>query len=633
MSELEKKITEAAQAYYSTGKSELSDDEFDVLVDELRKTNPDSPVLKKVGWGYDVNIDTTPGEKYPHKYGEAGSLEKCRTWNEIKPQFKNTEVDISLKLDGLSVVLYYKNGNLYQALTRGNGEIGIDITDKVHFIAKYVSDIDCKFTGAVRGEIVMSFKNFERYKILHNDAKNPRNVAAGLINKKEVSDELNLLDIVVYSVVGYEGNDRFKYIWQVRNWLRFWFRYVAPNDEYIFDEISYMDVFCNFKEKWSAKFPSDGLVITTQELKQNGFAIIQESQAFKFKSETAQSKVLEIEWNMSKTGYAVPRVRIEPVQLAGTTVQHCTGYNAQYIKENQLGVGSIVQVEKRGEIIPNINEVIAISGSYELPKFCPDCHSELQWDGVNLKCVNPNCSNATIQDTMIWTNELAPIDNLGELLKEKFFIEVYGEVPAIESLMQNKPVAYQNSYEGTQGYRMKQMFDKLFDIESFELVTAIKALNIPRFGDVNAAKLAKFPDYVHKLLNLAVDGSCADGISAAILESELSYAVGNANTKSLFSNLDKVARLRFIESRIDWSGSEISVESKGKVAVTGKLSVKRADFEKELISAGYIPADIAKDTKFLITDNPDSSSSKNKKANAWGIVKITEQEFREKYLR
>ncbi len=643
MSELEKKITEAAQAYYSTGKSELSDDEFDTLVDELRTTNPDSPILKQVGWGYDVEDDNTPGKKYPHKYGKAGSLEKCRTWDEIKSQFKHTVIDVSAKLDGLSVVLYYESGKLVQALTRGDGYIGIDITDKIrHIMGGTITDTS--FIGGVRGEILMTNEAFEKFQKSHPEAKNPRNSAAGLINGKEITEDFKYLTVVTYSVVGGKipngfGAPPIVDIAFVRIWLANNFLHTAPHLSVLITRDAVNLDFKSLKEQWSEEYPIDGLVLTSRLVQSDGDKLIQDSIAFKFKSETARAKVLEVEWNMSKTGYAVPRVRIEPVQLAGTKVQYCTGYNAQYIKDNQLGVGSIVEVEKRGEIIPNINKIVAISGSYELPKFCPYCHSELKWNGVHLQCVNPNCRNTTVQDTMIWTNELAPVDGLAETLKEKLFINVFGEVPTVEKLMSSDAscdfviISQGRIYGKTQLTKFYTMLKCLNTCENISLVTAIRALNIPRFGDVNAAKLAQYPDYVHELLNLSIDGSCADGLKAANLESELTYAVGKANTESLFANLDKITRLRFIESRIDWSVPTEDAELRGKVAITGKLSVKRADFEKELIAAGYTPADIAKDTKFLITDNPDSSSSKNKKANAWGIVKIRESEFREKYLK
>lgn len=648
MTELEEKIQKAAQAYYTDGSSELSDDEFDRLVEQLRIENPESPLLKKTGWGYSVESDSTHGMKYKHRYGIAGSLEKCRTWEEVKPIFRDQFVDISLKLDGISVLLYYRDGKLYQALTRGDGEVGIDITDKVLEIGiltdttKYTA-YPCisgngdrtHFTGAVRGEIVMSFSNFDKYKELHPEAKNPRNATAGIINKKFVeSAELKLLDIVVYSIVGCESVlTDVNCIWHIRDWLKHYFTHTAPSCSYQLSEQTMLDDFAAIREDWSDKYPSDGLVITLSTLKHNGFAVIQESQAFKFKAETAQTEVIEVEWNMSKTGYAVPKVRLKPVFLSGTTVQYCTGYNAKYIKDNNIAVGSLVEIEKHGEIIPTINKVIAESDMAELPKFCPHCQTELQWEGVHLKCMNPQCSNSNTKDTLIWTGVLAPVDMLGDSLKQTFFMEIYGEVPTIETLMHDRTNAYSNAAEGTQVHRMRKMFDSLFGNDKISLVDAIKALNIPRFGDINASKLAEYPNEVRELLQIACDGSCADGMKALKLFNTLTAYIGSANSMALQSNMDKITRLRFIQKRIDWSKPKKDESSFGKVAITGKLSVKRADFEKELLSVGFTPADIGKDTKFLITDDPNSSSSKNKKADKWNIPKITEQEFRERYLK
>lgn len=638
MTELELKIKEAAQKYYTDGSSDLTDAEFDELVDQLRKENPESELLKRTGWGYSITNDTTPGKKYLHRYGEAGSLEKCRTWDEIRPEYKSNPIDISAKLDGLSVVLYYKDGVLDQALTRGDGRVGIDITDKIKVILGD-SIPDKAFTGGVRGEILITNDSFKEFQKIHPEAKNPRNSAAGLINGKEITDDFKYLNVVVYSVVGADSwypEGAMIPMSKVRKWLRSNFRLTAPNMSTIhIDSITFLENFDKLRAMWSKTYPIDGLVLTLNHARyEPGNCVIQQSQAFKFKSETAFTEVLEVEWNMSKTGYAVPRVRVEPVQLAGTTVQYCTGYNAKYILDNNLDVGAIVEIEKRGEIIPNINNVVAVAHHAYLPKFCPCCSCELQWEGVHLACKNPCCGNSVSKDTMIWTNVLAPVDNLGESLKEKFFTEMYSDVPTIEDLMSNEPTAYQNAPYGSQAYRMKLMFDKLFGDEAIKLTDAIKALNIPRFGDVNADNLSQYPEHVKSLMELACDGSCADGMKLLSLFNDLMVKIGVANTKSLERNMDKIARLSFIQKRIDWSTPTVESvsESKGKVAITGKLSVKRSEFERELKAAGYTPAEISKDTKFLITDNPDSLSSKNKKADAWGIVKITEREFRQKYM-
>ena len=467
MTELEKKLQAASQAYYTNGSSDLSDDEFDKLVEQVRTEQPDSELLKKIGWGYEVDKDTTPGEKCKHKYGKAGSLTKAYSWTELGDGFKNHKVDISAKLDGLSVVLYYEQGELVQALTRGDGITGIDITDKARYIiGTHIPDNE--FTGAVRGEILMSHENFKKYKNTHPDAKNARNTSAGLINGKTITTDFMFLDIIPYSIVGMEWDTLMRLTANhsevtmdvVRNWLHINFKKSISYTSMILNNT---DELSGLFECWSEEYPIDGLVISEYYIRFIDAVPNQIAQAYKFKSEAAQVKVVNVEWNMSKNRLAIPRVQVEPVELVGTTVQYCTGYNAKYILDNNIGVGAIVEVEKHGEIIPNINKVVAISNKAELPAFCPYCNCELQWHGVHLECTNPNCENTTIKDTMIWTNIIAPIDNLGELLKEKFFVEWFGSVPTIEVLMRDKLPTYAFAYavKGSQAHRMRCMLDSL----------------------------------------------------------------------------------------------------------------------------------------------------------------------------
>jgi len=360
MTDLEKKIQAAAQAYYSTGKSELTDGDFDALVEQLRKENPDAELLKQVGWGYSVDGDTTPGEKYPHKYGKAGSLDKARTWKEIPDHYKysdNGEVDVSAKLDGLSVVLYYTKGRLIQALTRGDGKIGVDITGKIRFLIGG-GITDDTFSGAVRGEIIMSVARFKEYQKLHPDAKNPRNTAVGLINSKSVStDELDFLDVVVYSIVGDENVSRI-FIRPI-SWLNDNFKYAAPRDFVILKESDYLGKLETLRNKWSEIYPIDGVVLTHGvAVDYEKFAIGYDQIAFKFAAESAETEVVDIEWNMSKTRYAIPRVRIKKVNISGTDVDWATGNNAEYITKNGIGIGAVVSVSKHGEIIPQIDEIL-----------------------------------------------------------------------------------------------------------------------------------------------------------------------------------------------------------------------------------------------------------------------------------
>lgn len=373
--ELERRIKENAQKYYQDGSQELSDEEFDNLVDELKAKDPNSEVLK-VGWGYDPNNDTTPGSKVKHRYGVVGSLTKVHNWNELDKNLSYNLVIASLKLDGISVVLYYENGVMTQAVTRGNGYIGVDITEKCNYILtkrygrRHV--IDKKFTGAIRGEILMSYSSFEKYSETHTEAKNPRNTTAGIINSKDVEPEdLLFLDIYVYKIVGREmfmdrtssySDANTTYI-DVLSFLSKNFERVVPYTSVILEELTIDDCMKSLKDEWYGTVPADGIVIANNRLIEipielSKVAIEYSSQAYKFEAETKLAKVEEVEWSMSKTGYMIPRVRIEPTQLSGTTVRYASGFNAAFIKDNNIGPGAIIKVEKANEIIPNIVAVL-----------------------------------------------------------------------------------------------------------------------------------------------------------------------------------------------------------------------------------------------------------------------------------
>lgn len=633
MTELELRIKDAAQKYYTDGSSPLTDAEFDALVDELKATNPDSELLK-TGWGYDVKVDSTPGQKVKHKYGRAGSLEKCHNWKELKDSFKYTDVDISLKLDGISCVLYFDHSKLKQALTRGDGDVGIDITDKVSKIFPTVITSESNFTGAVRGELLMTFQNFEKFSAIHPEAKNPRNSTAGIINAKEWKDDIQYISLVVYTIVGEESEPTYLETGDMRVRLceMFGIENVVPclTTEVALSEDNFMKIMNDCRDNWYGRmYPADGLVITQPEYTyhSNG-EITYNACAFKFPAESKEVEVQEVLWEMSKTRYAIPKLRINTVQLSGTNVSFCTGFNAEWIKENGIGKGAIVEVQKSGEIIPVVTKVIN-PAEPDLIDTCPVCGSKLEWNGVHLQCNNPLCSNAITQDTLIWIKNIAPKDGLGDLLILKMLEllitqKVIHDI-RIESVMECDAILSSDT-ESAQKNLFAEMWNDLHN-KKIEMVNALLALNIPRIGGITALKLSMYPDVIDRLVN---DWRNETRMSEETY-SILSKTIGVANADAIDDNFWKISRLEFVRDRI--SGSVTSnVENKGKVAITGKLSVKRSDFEAELRKHGYTPGDISKDSKFLITDSPNSSSSKNAKADAWGIKKITEQEFRALYL-
>lgn len=626
LSELELKIQDYAQRYYTDGSSPISDDEFDALIAELKETNPNS-VLFTTGWGYDVHKDYTPGAKVAHKYGLIGSLDKCRTLKEIGKDFLNCTLYASLKLDGMSVVLHYRRGNLVRALTRGDGAVGIDITDKVSVIEPRLLHInDTQFTGAVRGEIVMTYTAFKAYQEIEPEAKNARNTTVGLISKSEVSNSLKYLDIVVYSIVADENRlSTVTAMSEVYDFLEANFTNVVNHTCIALKPMmnTWQYRLQDLKKAWYGVYPADGIVLNQPEVRLNNIGYVTYTgKAYKFPAESKQTTVADVKWQMSRLNTLVPVVEIPPIELSGATVTFVTGYHASYIEENGIGPGAIIEVTRSGEVIPKIISVIK-PAPVKLPVTCPVCGSALS-KGVTLRCNNPNCSNQTIQDTLTWLKLLSPEDGLGDTLILKYIKELYSE-PSIESLM-SEPNAILNLSSQGQAGLMLAMLSRLYSLDyKFRLSQALQALNIPRVGQITAEKLSEYPELIRKTLSKN-ELDYQDILT-------LSNVVGQATVNAIQDNFEKWLRLNLIIDKIYWDTPTYTAKiDLGKVAITGKLSVKRSDFEAELKSAGYAVGDITKDTKFLITDDPNSLSSKNLKADKLGITKITEAEFRDKYL-
>jgi DNA ligase (NAD+) len=352
-------IKENAREYYTTGEQKLSDEVFDALVEKVKESNPDSDVLDSTGWGYKPDsID-----KIKHKYCHVGSLSKVKTVADLLHKLNTEYVNVSAKLDGISCVLYFKQGKLDKALTRGDGTYGIDITNKLHYVKGFTYEIvDKTFTGAVRGEIFMTPMDYNKFKLKYPDAKNARNSTAGLINSNEDTvspEDYGFMSLYVYTVVASEKQMSLDVTntYTLYKWLELNFDFVAPHTEININE----NAFLKLKEEYENQVTIDGLVITDTVV-----AFDEQSKCFnynqvawKFQDEVKIAVVKCIEWTMSKHNAYIPVVVFEePIELEGTQVQRATGYNAKWIKDMKIVSGSIVAVRKANMIIPQIIEVI-----------------------------------------------------------------------------------------------------------------------------------------------------------------------------------------------------------------------------------------------------------------------------------
>lgn len=367
MTDLEKKIQIAAQKYYTDGTSNYTDEEFDALVEQLKIEQPDS-ILFRVGWGYDVASDNTPGVKREHKYTTIGSLDKCHNMKELGKDFVGCSLDASTKLDGLSIVLYYENSLLKYALTRGDSFIGVDVTDKVLKIQPKFAKTLLPFTGAIRGECLMSFDNFEKFKQIHPEAKNPRNSTAGLINGKDVLDDLPYLDIVLYTLV-HEDIENDDEAMSSVGWTREYISRLFGEDESLI--VPYTTIYLKagksdedllqqmmeLREELYRQYPADGIVLSHCSIGCKEGTYVYNAKAFKFPAESKVTKIIDVEWNMSKTKNCVPRILLEPIELSGTTVQACAGYHAKFVLKYKLKRGTLIKIRRSGEVIPQILEI------------------------------------------------------------------------------------------------------------------------------------------------------------------------------------------------------------------------------------------------------------------------------------
>lgn len=626
ITKLEAQIKNYAQEYYE-GHPTISDTEFDGLIDKLTEINPESEILTTVGWGYDIN--KVSGTKVNHKYQKVGSLSKIHKMSETT--LVPGEYVLSAKLDGLSVVLYYHRGILTRAVTRGNGDIGIDVTDKLLRILKHSANSIEEFSGAIRGELVINKDNWSKICQNHDEewvkSHNARNYAAGIINRNEITDELDYVNVVVYNVIGCDSlvHDGVRQSY-ILSFLEDHFENVVPY--YVADYTDINDEYLkSIRLKFAEKYPIDGVVITEGYVAYDEYSkAFRYSQiAYKFEAEKAITRVRGISWKLTRTHKLVPTVLLDTVSISGTNVKRATGYNAKYINDNKIDIGSEVEIMKSGEIIPKITCVISESRNFHLPDVCPVCGRALSWNGVDLVCTNETCSNVDFRDLQVWMTTLGSIDGLGWTLMEKFLDEA--NIESIDDLYKY-PIEF-DTKNSKQRELFKKSLKKIYS-DSVDSVDALCALNIKRLGRASASKIASCEGLLDSMLrctNPDYPTTMNSTDSAIELENKLAKVVGQATAKAIVNDFDRVKYLNYVADRLVVSKPN-NDNNLIKVCITGKLSCPRKDFEVYLKQHGYVNAAISKDTKFLVTDNPDSGSSKNKMADKLGIQKITESEFR-----
>lgn len=635
-------LNKASEAYYNEDREIMSNFEYDKLYDELLDLENK----------YDIHLENSPTKnvgievatilpKVRHEKPML-SLDKTKDREALKDWLSDKEGVLSYKLDGLTIVLTYDNGKLTRGVTRGNGEIGEDITNNCKIIKNLPTKINIKGHLVIRGEAIITYTDFNE--INENIAegeekfKNPRNLCSGAIRNldpKVTRDRK--VKVIIFSLVEYDGDEKEKVNKTFTSQMDFLddlgFETVTRkrvNNNNILDTIDWYA-----KDVVSEDFPSDGLVLMYDDI-EYGKSLGSTSKfprnaiAFKWQDEIAKTKLLDIEWSPSRTGLINPVAIFEPVELEGTIVKRASLHNVSIVEELKLGIGDTISVYKANMIIPQVESNDTKSNNYKLPDKCPACNSKLiinNNDGVKtLVCENPDCP---IKHTKSFENFVS-----------RNCMNIEGiSIATIETFIK---AGFVKKFSDL--YKLEKYKDKIIDIEGFgeksyeNIITAINksketdlyrfinSLGINGIGHANSKVLSKhFNDDLDKLINASLeDLTNIKDIGPVLAKSIYDYFKDQ-------NNIDEIKELRKYISFNKNSKGDKKLENMVFV-ITGSFNTyeNRDELVKVIEdNGGKVSSSVSKNTNYLINNDINSNSSKNKKAKELNVKIINEEMFKE----
>jgi len=644
--ELEDLIQKYQASYYS-GEAEISDEEFDLLWDELKRTAPESEILKKVG----TSVPGVDGFPKVQHIMPMGSQDKASNPNEFitwfKKQFPEICIDnndisandkiqltynkneltktiiVQYKLDGASLELQYENGILLRAVTRGDGIIGDEITENARRMKGSIKKLDKPFTGGIRGEVIMTH---EVRKNKYSNKANCRNAANGLMRRKD-GEGCEDLTLIVYDAAATGDDFYFKDEMQKLKWLKQrGFNTTESKTFFSAQEIiSYRDEVSKIRVK--LPFDIDGLVVKDNEINMDDLRKPRPEKqiAFKFEPEAAFSTLLEIEWSESGATYT-PIGIIEPVRLAGTTVKRANLNNPDLIRKMGLKIGSMVSVVKRGEIIPKIEglaPVLSFEKTKEIiyPQICSTCNTTLVDAGTRLYCPNSKCPKRLLHRLEKWISVL-DIRELGEKLIRQLFEK---GIKYIHELYKLKAEEL-SDYERMGNVSAAKVIRHIQTKRELPLAVFIAGFDFENIAETTMEKLtAAGFDTLEKLRNASmIQLSSIHGIG------EITAAVITDGLRECAGEMDEVLKTGIITIAKPQMQELLPLNGM-TFCFTGELkSIKRSEAEEKIKSLGaQVKSSVVKGLSYLVNNDKSSGSSKNKKALELGITIINEDQFLE----
>ena len=639
MKELSGILKEASRAYYAEDREIMSNLEYDALYDELVKLEEETQMVlagsATTTVGYEA-VDELPKEAHE---SPMLSLDKTKDREVLRGFIGEHKTLLSWKMDGLTVVFTYNQGNLQKAVTRGNGVVGEVITNNARVFDNVPLKIPYQGELTLRGEAIITYSEFKKINSEIEDVdaryKNPRNLCSGSV--RQLNNEITAkrhVRFYAFSLVKAEGVNFANSRQQQMEWLKdqgfevVEYRVVTSDTldeamEYFATQIEHND------------FPSDGLVALyddiaygdslgrTAKFPRNAFA-------FKWVDEMAETTLEEIEWSPSRTGLINPVAIFTPVELEGSTVSRASVHNISIMRKLALGIGDRIKVYKANMIIPQIGENLTKSGVKDIPEICPACGGKTVIEKVNdvesLYCRNPECPAKAIKGfTLFVSRDAMNIDGLSEATLEKFiargFIRDFGDIFEIDRY---KDEIIQMEGFGEKSY--ENLIESLNRAKKTELPRVLYALGIPSIGVANAKMICKELGYdMEKIRHVSEEELAAiDGIGPVIAKSFVDYFKKEGRQEKLdhlLSHLELGEAPKQKEEQI-FHGMNFVIT--GSVEHFSNRKEVKEEIEKR---GGKVTGSVTSKTNYLINNDTQSSSSKNKKAKELGIPIISEETF------
>ncbi len=644
MKALVEKLRAASKAYYTQDREIMSNLEYDTLYDALVSLEQETGMVlagsPTISVGYEA-VDELPKEAHE---SPMLSLDKTKEREALKDWLGDKEGLLSWKLDGLTIVLTYQNGELLKAVTRGNGEVGEVITNNAKVFKNIPLKIQFQGELILRGEAVITYQDFEEINSHIEDVearyKNPRNLCSGSVRQlnNQITAERNVR-FYAFALVKAEDVD-------FENSREKQFEFLSSQG---FDVVAYVKVNANnivaavsdYEERIKTyDVPSDGLVLIYDDIAYGRSLgrtakFPRDSIAFKWADEIRETILKEIEWSPSRTGLINPVAIFEPVELEGTTVSRASVHNISILKTLKLGIGDKITVYKANMIIPQIAENLTGSENIEIPSVCPVCGGATEIRAVNevqsLYCSNPDCDAKKIKSfTHFVGRDAMNIDGLSEATLEKFiakgFIHQYQDIFHLDR--------YKADIVAMEGFgerSYKKLINSIEIARDVELPKLIFSLGIANIGLANAKVICRFYDFNLDNLRCATVEELAmiDGIGEVIAKAFVDYFSNEENNKR-FENLLTEVHIQ----KEEINEEEQTLEGKTFV-ITGNLNHFGSRNElKDLIEkkGGKVAGSVSSKTLCLINNDSTSNSSKNKKAKELNVSIVTEEQFMKEYL-